>query len=175
MYGGVFDKFQARGAADSNASKVNVFVLLCEDRLVFDSCRWCCCINTTYGFLVATVGSALFGGCVGGLFNFELAILALMMVLALVCHVSAKNLTWLLAIWKHHPWLVVSQLAQNDRACLVTLVMSNSLTLAWAKIILSFRLALESLCDIWWGQHCPRMRQQFPGSPKSLSLGHILV
>ena len=73
MYGGVLEGFQGQGGADSNGSKVNVLMSSLEDRLASDCCRSFCCMDTIGVMLLVTGDSALFDGCAGGLFNFELA------------------------------------------------------------------------------------------------------
>ena len=127
---------------------MNVFVSFCDDRLAFDGCCWFCCIDTTDGMSVATVGLALFSGCVGGLFNFELADFGTDDSFGIgVSHVGKK---FDMVIRN----LIMSSLAggepagADDHASLVTLLTLNWLTSTQAKIIRSFGLAPESLHKI---------------------------
>ena len=82
---------------------------------------------------MATGDSALFGSCAGGLFNFELADFGTDDCSGVGMSRVGKKFDMVIGNLKRRPWPVVGQLAQNDRASLLTLVTLKWLTSAHAK------------------------------------------
>ena len=127
---------------------MNVFVLFCDSRLAFDSCCWFCCIDTTDGMSVATVGLALFGGCAGRLFNFELANFGTDDGFSTGVSGVSKKFDMVICDLKTSSLaggepVGAEQLCQLGDTCDIKLT-----DIGLGKKILLFRLALESLHDI---------------------------